>query len=160
MPHGGKQPQIIGRSGSGPFLTLEGSLGHSVDLVTVQTGKHLKKEATIETIRRNLAIWMGNPEFMALKCSPLDLAIVAKVNRQRMLTQDVDNIAKVVLDDLKETHGDPRFLFHEDSQVTRLLIWKVQQDNHLQYNTDTVDISFRVYDPDRQMSMVPFPETM
>lgn len=32
-----------------------------------------------------------------------------------------------MLDALKEKKGDPRFLFHDDSQIVRLLVWKIER---------------------------------
>ena len=150
MTHGRERRETTGRRGSGPLLVLEDSFAHFEDLVTIET-KGLRRKAVIETIRTNLAEWMNNPEFTVLRNSPLDLVIVAKVNRRRMSTQDVDNVAKIVLDALKEAPGDVRFLFHKDSQIVRLLVWKIQQQEDPDFNTDTIGISFRVHDPDKQM---------
>ena len=143
----------IGRIGSGPFLVLEDNLGTSDDLITIRTKGEYRKE-TIEQIRRNVESWMKNPDFDSVRSLPLDLAIVARVSPSRMKKQDIDNIAKVVMDALKKSEGDPRFLFYDDHQVIRLLVWKLQETEYTGYNTDTLTISFRIHDDRKQMILV------
>jgi len=144
---------IIGRTGSGPFLVLEDSLGTSDDLITIRT-KGIYRKETIEEIRRNIESWMKNPDFESVRSLPLDLAIVARVSPSRMKKQDIDNIAKVVIDALKKAEEDPRFLFYDDSQVIRLLVWKLLETKYAGYNTDTLTISFRVHDNRKQMILI------
>ena len=139
-----------GRRGSGPYLVLENCSGAFYDLITVKTKNNYKREVTT-IIKRNLAIWLANPEFQNVRSSPLDLAIIAIINTQRMATQDVDNISKIVLDALQQSENDTRFLFHNDKQVIRLLVWKIQQEEDSEQNTDTLGISFRIHDPKKQM---------
>lgn len=143
----------IGRIGSNPPLVLEDSEGSFYDLVTIKTGSKYKKEIT-DTVKTNLWSWMQNPNFKDMRREPLDLAIVTSVNPSRMKTQDVDNIAKVVLDALKESAEDPRFLFHNDYQIVRLLIWKIKSKEHPMYSTDSLSISFRVHDSMKQMVLI------
>ena len=140
----------IGSTGSPPFLVLENSCGTSDDLITVKTSGVYKKEI-IKTIKRNIESWMRNPNFNNIRDKPLDLAIVARISAERMKSQDVDNIAKVILDALKEKEDDSRFLFHNDSQIARLLVWKIPRKEYPQYNTDSLTISFRVHDGSKQM---------
>ena len=144
---------VIGRTGSKPFLELEDSFGTFDDLVTIKTRGKYRREI-IEQIRCNIGIWMNNPDFDAVRSSPLDLAIIARVSLNRIKTQDVDNIAKVVIDALKKSEGDPRFLFYDDCQVARLLIWKIQQQECTGYNTDTLTISFRIHNDKKQMILI------
>jgi len=139
-----------GRRGSGPFLVLENCYGSFDDLVTVKTGSNYKKEVT-DIIKRNLEIWLANPEFDNVRSSLLDLAIIARISAQKMTRQDVDNISKVVLDALQKSGNDMRFLFYDDKQVIRLLVWKIQQEEDSEQNTDTLGISFRIHDPKKQM---------
>lgn len=148
----------IGRTGSGPFLVLEDNLGTFDDLITIRT-KGIYRKETIEEIRRNIESWMKNPDFESVRSSSLDLAVIARVNPNRIKTQDVDNIAKVVIDALKKSEGDTRFLFYDDCQVVRLLIWKIQQQECTGYNTDTLTISFRIHDDKKQMILIE-PEIM
>ncbi len=143
----------IGRTGSSPPLVLEDSEGSFYDLVTIKTGSKYKKEIT-DTVKTNLRSWMQNPNFKDIRGEPLDLAIVASVNPSRMKTQDIDNIAKVVLDALKKRAGDSSFLFHDDYQIVRLLIWKIQSEKRPMYNTDSLSISFRVHNDKKQMILI------
>jgi len=143
----------IGRTGSKLFLELEDSFGTFDDLVTIKTrGEHRKE--IIEQIRGNIGSWMNNPDFESVRSSSLDLAIIARVSPRRMKNQDIDNIAKVVMDALKKSEGDPRFLFYDDRQVVRLLVWKLEEAKCAGYNTDTLTISFRVHDNRKQMTLV------
>ena len=144
---------VIGRIGSTPHLVLEANSGAFDDLVTIKTGGRYRCEI-IEKTRRNLESWMKNPDFKDVRNSLLDLAIVARVSPDRMKNQDIDNIAKVVMDALKESDGDSRFLFHDDRQVVRILVWKIQREERAEYNTDSLTISFRVHDDRRQMVLV------
>jgi len=148
----------ISRTGSGPFPFLEDNLGSIVDLVTIIT-KNKNRKDVIATIRMNLESWMKNHHFEELREAELDLAIIACVSPGRMKNQDIDNISKVVLDALKKSEGDDRFLFYDDCQVIRLLVWKTQQEKLADYNTDTLTISFRIHDPNKQMILVQ-PEKM
>lgn len=143
----------IGRTGSSPPLVLEDSEGSFYDLVTIKTSSKYKKEIT-DTVKTNLWSWMQNPNFKDIRGESLDLAIVASVNPSRMKTQDIDNIAKVVLDALKKRAGDSSFLFHDDYQIVRLLIWKIQSEKRPMYNTDSLSISFRVHDNKKQMILI------
>ena len=144
---------VMGRIGSRPNLVLEANSGTFHDLVTIKTGGRYRCEI-IEQIRRNLESWMKNPYFKDVRDSLLDLAIVARVSPDRMNNQDIDNIAKVVMDALKESDRDSRFLFHDDRQVVRILVWKLQREERAGYNTDSITISFRVHDDRRQMVLV------
>jgi len=141
------------RAAKGPCLCLEDSDAFASYLIEVKTSKDKKK--TIEQIKGNLASWLNNRKFNIFRDEILDLAIVASINRQRMNTQDVDNIAKIVLDALKrnkniDLHRDI-FLFNDDSQIIRLLIYKISREEDEIYDTDRVDISFRVHDPKKPM---------
>lgn len=143
----------ISRTGSGPFPILENSLGSFTDLVTISTKSKNRKDV-IETIRMNLESWMKNHGFEKAREADLDMAIVASISPGRIKNQDIDNISKVVLDALKKSEDDDRFLFYDDCQVVRLLIWKIQQEELVDYNTDTLTISFRIYDPQKQMILI------
>ena len=143
----------ISRTSSGPFPVLENNLGSFVDLVTISTKNKNRKEV-ISTIRMNLESWMKNHHFEGTREAELDLAIIASVSPGRMKNQDIDNISKVVLDALKESGDDDRFLFYDDCQVIRLLVWKIKQEELADYNTDTLTISFRIHDPKKQMILV------
>ena len=143
----------ISRSSADPFPVVEDSLGSFIDLVTVKTDSEYRKEV-ISTIRLNLQSWMKNHHFESIREAELDLAIVASVSPGRMKNQDIDNISKVVMDALKKSGDDDRFLFYDDRQIVRLLVWKIQQETLVDYNTDTITISFRIHDPTKQMILI------
>lgn len=145
--------QKIGKTGSPPFLKLEDSIGVSGDLGEVKTGSEYRKE-TINTIKTNLSNWMANNNFEPIRGQQLDLAIVIKLSPYRFKKQDADNIAKVICDALKKRKGDNRFLFNDDSQIIRLLIWKIQRIEDPLWETDGYDISFRIYDSSKPMELV------
>lgn len=143
----------FGKTSSGPYLVLENSDGFFDDLVTIRTsGKY--KRAVVEVIKTNLGNWMQNPGFKDIRRKLLDLAIVARISSTRMKSQDIDNLAKIVLDALKETDGDPRFLFRDDSQIVRMLVWKIERREQPGWNTDSLAISFRIHDGKKQMLLL------
>ena len=143
----------IGKTGSPPFLYLEDSCGFSGDFGEVKTGTRYRK-GMIDTIKNNLSIWMANSDFEQIRGKQLDLAIVVKLSPYRSKTQDVDNIAKVICDALKQRKGDERFLFNDDSQIIRMLVWKILRKEDPQWDTDSFDISFRTHDGNKQMNLI------
>jgi len=143
----------IGKTGSPPFLQLADSIGVSGNLGEIRTGSRYRKE-TINTIITDLGNWMGNNDFQPIRGQQLDLAIVIKLSPYRFNNQDADNIAKVICDALKKRRGDDRFLFNNDSQIIRLLIWKMQRVEDPLWETDSYDISFRTHDSSKSMELV------
>jgi len=135
-------------------LVLESCIGFFSDLITVETSK--KKEKTKEKIRCNLSGWMGNPHFLELRDKLFDVALVIFVDDFRIKLQDVDNIAKTVLDSLKMSKKDINrpFLFYNDSQVVRLLIYKLRKKDVDGFETDNLIVSFREHNPQRQMILI------
>lgn len=148
----------IGKAGSPPFLQLEGSIGVFGDLGEAKTGKEYRKE-TINTIKTNLSNWMANNNFEPIRGQQLDLAIVIKLNPSRFKNQDADNMAKVICDALKKRRGDDRFLFNDDSQIIRMLIWKIKRVEDPLWETDSYNISFRTHDSSKSMILI-HPEVM
>lgn len=143
----------IGKTGSPPFLQLTDSIGVSGNLGAIKTGSRYKEE-TINEIKTDLYIWMGNNDFQPIRGQRLDLAVVIKLSPYRFNKQDADNIAKVICDALKKRRGDDRFLFNNDSQIIRLLIWKLQRVEDPFWETDSYDISFRIHDSSKPMELV------
>ena len=143
----------IGKTGSPPFLQLEGSYGVSGDLGEVKTGSDYRKDM-IDTIKNNLSIWMANSAFEPIRGQQLDLAIVVKLSPYRLKNQDVDNIVKVICDALQQQKGDEHFLFDDDSQIIRMLVWKILRTEDPQWYTDSYDISFRIHDSNKQMNLI------
>jgi len=143
----------IGKTGSPPFLQLADSIGVSGNLGEIRTGSKYRKE-TINTIKTDLGNWMGNNDFQPIRGQQLDLAIVIKLSPYRFKKQDTDNIAKVICDVLKQRGSDSRFLFYDDSQIIRLLIWKIRRKEDALWQTDSYDVSFRIYDSSKPMELV------
>jgi Holliday junction resolvase RusA-like endonuclease len=143
----------IGKTGSPPFLQLTDSIGVSGSLGEIRTGSRYRK-ATINTIKTDLGNWMGNDDFQPIRGQRLDLAIVIKLSPYRFKKQDTDNIAKVICDALKQRGNDSRFLIYDDSQIIRLLIWKIQRVEDPLWETDSYDISFRAHDSNKPMELV------
>ena len=134
-------------------LVLEGYENYYHNLTTIKTSSKYKKEIK-EKIRTDLKGWLNNPTLYAMQKSYLDIAIVARVNARNIHSQDVDNIAKMALDALKEEKGDSRFLFHDDNQIIRLLLYKLKSENLPGHNTDSITISFRIHDSSKQMLLI------
>ena len=143
----------IGKTGSPPFLQLTDSIGVSGNLGEIRTGSRYRKE-TINTIKTDLCNWMGNNDFQPIRGQQLDLAIVIKLSPYRFKKQDTDNIAKVIYDALKQRGNDSRFLIYDDSQIIRLLIWKIRRKEDALWQTDSYDVSFRIYDSGKPMELV------
>ncbi len=69
----------IGKTGSPPFLQLTDSIGVSGNLGAIKTGSRYKEE-TINEIKTDLYIWMGNNDFQPIRGQRLDLAVVIKLS--------------------------------------------------------------------------------
>ena len=124
------------------------------EIYRYRNGEDIPSDIMWAKIRTDLARWLTNPQFNNMRNGLLDIAIVAGVSANRMESQDVDNIAKVVLDGLEKEKGDSRFLFYDDNQIIRLLIYKQRREELSGYNTDSLTISFRVHDSNKQMILV------
>ncbi|MCD6575605.1 MAG: RusA family crossover junction endodeoxyribonuclease [Nanoarchaeota archaeon] len=132
-------------------LVLKDDEGMFHDLIVI---KSTKKKEINNTIKEHLNEWMDNPHFKD-KSKKFDVAIVIYVDNFRMKKQDVDNISKVVLDALKKSKNPKEpHLFEDDSQVVRLLIYKLPSKRTRDYNTNSLVISFREHNPSKQMILV------
>lgn len=168
------------RTSIDPFLVLEGSKGSANDLIEIKTGKKNRNKTKLDLIT-NIENWMKARAFDKIKDKYIDLAIVAYVSKKRMKTQDVDNIAKLVIDSLnqdslmrfknslirrygkceKANLGEV-YLLKNDSQIRRLLVYKIEKTEVEtktrkrvdKYDTDSVIISFREHNPKKEMTLV------
>jgi Holliday junction resolvase RusA-like endonuclease len=131
-------------------LVLEDHVGYVSPLITLKTSKRYRNEA-IRQIRTDLEPWLNNKDFLELRIQTLDLAIVADLPEQRYKNQDLDNIAKVVLDALKKSSEPEPYLFEKDSQITRLLLYKRKRKELEGYDTSQLHISFRKHAPEKSM---------
>lgn len=141
------------KANTNKFLILDDNKGASSNLMIIKTTK--KKEA-IKEIIENISFWLNNPNFKNLKNKPLDVAIVIYVAKSRMKIQDVDNVAKIVLDALKKSkiNIEKPYLFEDDAQIIRLLIYKQERHELDGYETNSIVISYREHDPNKQMILV------
>lgn len=129
------------------YVVLEDNDFVHGDLIEVKTGERKKM---IKKIRVNLSA-SKPPE--KLKNSLLDVAIVVHIRAGRFRRQDLDNLAKIILDALekpKEDDGYP-FLFNDDNQIVRLLLYKIERKEDLESETSQLSVSARVHDPSKEM---------
>ena len=144
----------IARMGKNTPLILKHAEGSFSDLITISSRKDNRDE-TIKIIKTNLAAWMKNEHFDRYRNQQLDVAIVLFVDEQKMKKQDVDNVGKIVLDALKQgakdEHRKEAYLFDDDSQVVRLLVYKLPRCEDEENNTDCMVVSFRRHDYVEQM---------
>lgn len=138
-----------------PVYLLENSSGSSNMLIVVYTSITKRKEMK-GIIRNSLRDWMKNNHFDSLRDQLVDVAIVYHTDNLRTRRQDVDNVAKVVLDSIKRDSKNTElpFLINDDSQVVCLLIQKIKKTEMDGYETGQVAISFRIHDPSKQMILV------
>jgi len=137
-----------------PTLVLENAIGFIHDLQIIITKKKHKTEI-IKKSRNRLESWLKNQHFDQYRNKKLDLAIVIYLDKNRYCRQDIDNIAKIILDMLKkDKESDRSYLFEDDSQVIRLLVYKIETKKFNKCETNSIAISFREYDPKKQMILV------
>ncbi|NOQ34238.1 MAG: RusA family crossover junction endodeoxyribonuclease [Methanosarcinales archaeon] len=102
----------------------------------------------IEEIQSSQRSWMEKFPYLHDANEKIDLAIVVYRRVGYLKRQDLDNIAKIVLDALKG------YLFKDDSQIVRLLLVKNEAKLLAEYETDSLVISFRIHDPERDMILI------
>lgn len=123
------------------------------DLNEVITGD---KKSTIKELRGSLSIDKDHPNLKQLQKEKLDVSIVAYLQKSSYLMQDVDNIAKVVLDALKKPKIDDGlpYFFEDDNQVARLLVYKKERKEDSESSTCQLSISMRAHDPTKEMDLI------
>ena len=129
------------------YLVLEGE-GSFGGPITVKTGNKKTRKETIEKIRSDLREWSEKFPYLKNEDTKIDLAIVVYRYPSYMRRQDVDNVAKLVLDALKGC------LFADDSQIVRLLVYKLDAALIEGYDTESLVISFRKHNPKKEMVLV------
>lgn len=138
-----KETNFPRKSSNFDFLFLEESEFYSNYLVTIKTSN---KKTTIEKIQE-----INEPKNIeSLKNEKLDLAIVYYTDKTRFKTQDVDNVAKIVLDALKKSKKFSGF-FKDDSQIVRLLVYKKLKREIKDHDNHEVLVSFRKHNPSKNM---------
>ena len=124
------------------YLQLEDSIVHG-DLIEVKTSKKYRKEM-IEKIRGNITFTSGHPDLSLIKDELLDIAVVIYITPMRYRRQDLDNVAKIVLDALTQRNKeDQDYLFKDDCQIVRLLLYKKQRIELPEADTSQMSISIR-----------------
>ena len=127
----------------------------SSDLITIHTSK---KEKTIEKIRSNLWAWFENEQVKKMRNEKVDVAICLFICNAKYKNQDVDNIAKIVLDAISKRRKNDSgpYLLNNDNQVIRLLVYKQKSKDSelLQACTDQVNISIRKHNQKEQMILI------
>ncbi len=133
------------------YLELENSIVHG-DLIEVKTSK---RKEMIDKIRRNITITKDQPEILLLQNELVDVAIVIYITPMRYKRQDLDNVAKIVLDAItKRNKEDNGYLIKDDCQIVRLLLYKKQRIEHPDADTSQMSISIRKHNPDKDMKLV------
>ncbi|MDP3026756.1 MAG: DNA methyltransferase [Nanoarchaeota archaeon] len=135
------------------YLQLEkGELLHG-DLIEIKTSKKYKKE-TMNLIRKNMILSCENPNLNNLKNQLLDVAIIIYVNRHKYSNQDLDNVAKLVLDSMKEKKGEDLCFMKDDKQIVRLLLYKLPRIENSDSDTSQLSISIRKHNPEKEMRLI------
>ena len=145
--------KVLPRASSGPELVLKNAVGFTNDLIEIKTGA---KAQSMASLTKNISNWLQNKNFDAYRKCNIDVAIVVYVNKRRYLEQDCDNVAKVVLDAISNSRRHPKiaYLIENDSQVVRLLVYKIKRTESSDAATDGVMISFRKHATEEQMILV------
>ncbi|MEK6918369.1 MAG: hypothetical protein AABW51_05470 [Nanoarchaeota archaeon] len=145
----------IRRVVSGSYMFIENYQSCGGLLMDVPTKCPPKKE-TIEKIRADLNFDEVNG---SIKKEKLDVAIVLEVNKNRFEKQDLDNVAKIVLDAIKKPKDstDTRpYFFDDDCQIIRLLVQKNLRNELQDTETSQVSISARKHNSSKEMKLKRF----
>ncbi len=130
------------------YLFLEDSEFDSGDLIDIHTNK---RDKMIKKIRSDLMLY-NVPE--SLRKELLDVAIVIHLRKGRYKTQDLDNIAKIILDALqkpKNSEDSLGYLYENDNQIIRLLLYKIEREEDPEAETSQLSISARKHNPNKEM---------
>lgn len=116
-------------------------------LMEIATGKRKKM---IENLRKDFGVHKF-PE--KLKKSLLDVSIVVHIRKGRYRRQDLDNLAKIILDAFekpKEDDGLP-YLYEDDNQIVRLIMYKIERVEYSDSETSQLSVSARIHNPKKEM---------
>jgi Holliday junction resolvase RusA-like endonuclease len=104
----------------------------------------------IRRIRVNLSCSKSPEE---LHKELLDVSIVVHIRKGRHRRQDLDNLAKIILDALQKpkTEDGCPYLYENDNQIIRLLLVKKERTEYSDSETSQLSISARKHDPEKQM---------
>lgn len=139
---------------SGGYLSLEDSSILHGDLIDIKSSNKCRRDMKQE-IRRNNTIERNHPKLSEIRKSLVDIAIVVYVTKNRFKKQDLDNVAKVVLDSItKKDENDEDYFIENDNQVVRLLLYKKERMEDEEANTSQLSLSIRVHNPSKEMVLV------
>lgn len=115
---------------------------------------YLGKKETISEIKTHIEYEKRNDlTWEEIEKEKLDVGILVHINKKRYKSQDVDNIAKVVLDALKKTKSGS-YLIDDDSQIIRLLVYKKLREKIKNSETDQISVSIRKHNPKMDMKLI------
>ena len=116
-------------------------------LIEITTGK---RKEMIQQLRRDFIIHKFSEK---LKKSLLDVSIVVHIRKGRYKWQDLDNLAKIILDALEKPkqEDDLPYLYENDSQIVRLIMYKIERIECLESETSQLSISARIHNPKQEM---------
>lgn len=148
-----KLDNINSRRTNSNNLILNHSAGFTNNLMVIKTGS---KRKMLEEIEIDLRQWLQNKCFDSFRDKLIDLAIIIYLDKLRYKKQDLDNISKIVLDSIKRSrkYPDRAYLINDDSQIVRLLIYKLKRLELADTNTSEIIISFRIHSPKKGMTLV------
>lgn len=129
------------------YLFLENHIFAHGDLIEIETGKRKKM---IKAIRGN---FLASTFHDKLKKSLLDVSIVVHIRKGRYRRQDLDNLAKIILDALEKPKLDDGlpYIYEDDNQIVRLIMYKIERVEYPDSETSQLSISARIHDPKKQM---------
>ncbi|MBR9701833.1 RusA family crossover junction endodeoxyribonuclease [Candidatus Pacearchaeota archaeon] len=131
-----------------PYVFLEDYEFCHGGLIEIATGK---RKQMIKKIREGFSA--DNPP-VKLKKELLDVAIVVHIRSGRHRWQDLDNLAKIILDAFekpKDSEDKYPYLYENDNQIVRLLLIKRERVEYPDSETSQLSISVRKHDPDKEM---------
>ena len=129
------------------YLFLENHKFAYGGLIEIATGK---RKEMIKELRKDFAVHRFSKE---MKKGSLDVSIVVHIRKGRYRRQDLDNLAKIILDALEKPKIDDGFpyLYENDNQIIRLIMYKVERIEYPDSETSQLSISARIHDPTKEM---------
>ena len=142
-------------------LYLSGDSGFFNTVLVIKSSRKFKKENE-HNIRENIIDYSKIDTLkeisnnLVIKDKLIDLAIVLYLDKGRYKIQDLDNVAKTVLDGIKKDKKNSKlpYLINDDSQIVRLLLYKLSRTEQKGCNTSNITVSYRLHDPSLEMVLV------
>ncbi len=130
-----------------PYIFLEDYEFYHGGLIEIATGK---RKEMIKQLRKDFSASKFSDN---LKKGLLDISIVVQIRKGRYRRQDLDNLAKIILDALEKPKEDDSFdyLYEDDNQIVRLIIYKLERVECSESETSQLSISARIHDSGKEM---------